>query len=322
MDSWRRFAEQTLVFHGIVGHRIAVPSANPGNYFQAITETEACPAQTVEGLLFLQPGKSNQPLVILVPGSLGVGKNHLMHAETLLGAGFAVFVLDPFGPRSVTSTVANQTAYSFAASAFDVLAAHQVLAQHPEVNPGKISWQGHSRGGSAVLTAATRCFIDQVAGPEVSPAGVYAVYPWCGHQFSNPKVGRTKVRVIMGSLDEWCSPQQAQGQMQAIAAAGGSASMRLVAGAHHSFDRSTALENLADAAVAPSAPTVFLDERGAMIDPMTGLTNREMTDLVAFRAANAEGFGRRGARIGGSPAFAELFVEDMLRFHQSLDGAS
>jgi hypothetical protein len=76
------------------------------------------------------------------------------------------------------------------------------------------------------------------------------------------------------------------------------------------------------AAVAPSAPTVFLDERGAMIDPMTGLTNREMTDLVAFRAANAEGFGRRGARIGGSPAFAELFVEDMLRFHQSLDGAS
>ena len=76
------------------------------------------------------------------------------------------------------------------------------------------------------------------------------------------------------------------------------------------------------AAVAPAAPTVFLDEEGAMIDPMTGLTNREMTDLVAFRAANAEGFGRRGARIGGSPAFAELFVEDMLRFHQSLDGAS
>lgn len=74
--------------------------------------------------------------------------------------------------------------------------------------------------------------------------------------------------------------------------------------------------------VAPSAPTIFLDEEGAMIDPMTGLANREMTDLVAFRAANAEGFGHRGARIGGSPAFAELFTEDMLTFHRSLGAAS
>ncbi len=322
MDAELRFSEQELVLRGVRGQRLVVPSVNPVNYYQAVTQTPPGAEVAIDGLFFPSQGNQGQAAVLMVPGSLGVGENLLTHAETMLGAGFSVFVLDPFGARSVTSTVANQTAYSFAASAFDVVAAHQVLAQQPEIDETKISWQGHSRGGSAVLTAATRCFIDQVAGPEVSPAGVYAVYPWCGHQFSNPKVGRTKVRVIMGSLDEWCSPQQAQGQIQAIAAAGGSTSMRLVAGAHHSFDRSTPLENLADAAVAPSAPTIFLDEEGAMIDPMTGLANREMTDLVAFRAANAEGFGRRGARIGGSPAFAELFTEDMLTFHRSLGAAS
>ena len=37
--------------------------------------------------------------------------------------GIAALVIDPFGARAVTSTVANQTQFSFAASAFDVLAA-------------------------------------------------------------------------------------------------------------------------------------------------------------------------------------------------------
>ncbi len=51
-----------------------------------------------------------------------------------------------------------------------------------------------------------------------------------------------------------------------------------------------------------------------MTDPMTGLTNREMTDLVAFRAANTEGFGRRGARIGGSPLLLNFLAMTCLPF--------
>jgi dienelactone hydrolase len=96
--------------------------------------------------------------------------------------GFAAFVLDSFGARDVTSTVANQTQFSFAASAYDVLAAWQVLSDHPEIDAFRIGAQGHSRGGSAVLTAATRRFADAVVGAGAGFRSVLAAYPWSGHQ--------------------------------------------------------------------------------------------------------------------------------------------
>src|SRR4029079_19026144 len=123
------------------------------------------PRTQIDGQLFAPPGArppTGWPLVIVVPGTLGVTETHLAHAEALTAAGLAAFVLDAFGARGVTSTVTNQTQFSFAASAWDVLADWRVLSAHPEIDAGRIGAQGHSRGGSAVLTAATRRFADAV----------------------------------------------------------------------------------------------------------------------------------------------------------------
>ena len=161
------------------------------NYRQAISRPADMPRITVDGKLFLPASDRGSrpeklPLVMIVPGSLGFGPSHLAHAEALTRAGFATFVLDSFGARGVTSTVANQTQFSFAASAYDVLAAFRVLAGLPEIDASRIGAQGHSRGGSAVLTAATRRFADAVVGKGLGLRGVLAAYPWSGHQFSDP----------------------------------------------------------------------------------------------------------------------------------------
>jgi len=61
------------------------------------------PPTTVDGKLFLPPAVSaagRVPLVIVVPGSLGIAASHLAHAESLTSAGLAAFVLDPFGPAA------------------------------------------------------------------------------------------------------------------------------------------------------------------------------------------------------------------------------
>ena len=81
---------------------------------------------------------------------------------------------------------------------------------------------------------------------------VLAAYPWSGHQFLDPRTGTTEVRAIMGDADEWCSPMQVQGHLQAIRLAGGRATLRLVGGAHHSFDRGTAIADVANASVSPA----------------------------------------------------------------------
>ena len=101
---------------------------------------------------------------MIVPGSLGVAPSHVAHAEALTRAGLATFVLDSFGARGVTSTVANQTQFSFAASAYDVLAAWKVLASLPEIDATRIGAQG-------IAAADRRCSLRRHAVSRMRSSG-------------------------------------------------------------------------------------------------------------------------------------------------------
>src|SRR5262245_18132440 len=317
-----RFRDRTIAFDGRAGRNIDIPSASPLNYHQVISKPGEMPPITIDGKLFLpaSTGANKLPLVMIVPGSLGVAPSHVAHAEALTRAGFSTFVLDSFGARGVTSTVANQTQFAFAASSYDVLAAWKVLAALPGIDATKIGAQGHSRGGSAVLTAATRRFADAVLGKNAGLRGVLAAYPWSGHQFLDPSVGTSSIRVLMGDADEWCSPMQAQGHCQAIRLARGEATMRLIAGAHHSFDRGTEIVDVPAASVSPAAPTAYIADDGALIHPTKGQGDPALVDRDLMVYALKAGYGRKGARIGSRPGEAELFRDDMLAFWTRLLG--
>jgi dienelactone hydrolase len=314
-----RFRDRAVTFaSGVTGRSLEVPSASPRNYHQAVSVPAEMPRTAIDGQLFLPPrassGTGPWPVVIVVPGSLGIAASHLAHAEALTGAGLAAFVLDPFGGRGITSTVANQTQYSFAASAYDVLAAWSVLARTPEIDAARIGAQGHSRGGSAVLTAATRRFADAVLGRGRGLAAVLAAYPWSGHQFLDPGVGETRIRVLMGDRDDWCSVQQVQGHVQAIRLTGGTVTLRLFGGAAHSFDRGTPVVRVAEAAVAPGAPTTYLADDGACIHPLTGRADAALTDRDVAVYGIKAGYGVRGASLGSQDGAAVAFRDDMLAF--------
>src|SRR5260370_17344310 len=80
----------------------------------------------------------------------------------------AVLVVDPFGARSVTSTVANQGQFSFAASSYDVLAAAKYLSVLPEIDRAHIGALGYSRGGTAGIQAPGPPLAHAVPGPRIS----------------------------------------------------------------------------------------------------------------------------------------------------------
>jgi dienelactone hydrolase len=314
-----RFRDREITFaNGSAGENIDIPSANPRNYYQAISRPAEMQAVTIDGKLFLPrktSGKGPLPLVIVVPGSLGVAASHVGHAEKLTDIGIAAFVLDPFGARGIGSTVANQTQYSFAASAWDVLAAWKVLSARSDIDAARIGAQGHSRGGAAVLTAAARRFADPIVGPGRGLRAVLGGYPWCGHQFLNPGVGTTEVRVLIGDRDDWCSPMQVQGHVQAMRLAGGKVSMRLFAGAAHSFDRdNTPLQRIPEASVSPGAPTMYLADDGSFIHPLEATPRPDLVDRDLMVYGLKAGYGSKGAHIGGSNELAALFRADMLDF--------
>jgi len=291
---------------------LTIPSANPINFHQAISDTAVMPRQDIWAKLFLPDGPGPFPVVIVVPGSLGLQPHHLAHASAIVDAGIAACGLDPFGPRSVTSTVANQVQYSFAASAWDVLATAEALAARPDIDPTRIGAQGHSRGGSAVLSAASVHLAAASGAPKL--AGVYAAYPWSGHQFVDPSVGSTRVRAIIGDQDDWCSPMQVQAHIHAMQVAGGDASVRIVADAHHSFDRDTPIELIEDGVVAPGAPTIYMRSDGAAVHPATGVADPDLSEREAMIYALKAGYARRGVRIGTEEDFAQQFHDDMMAF--------
>jgi dienelactone hydrolase len=313
-----RFRDRDITFaNGSAGHNIDIPSANPSNYHQAISRPADMASVTIDGKLFLPPGAAGNgrlPLIIVAPGSLGVAVSHLAHAETLTSLGIAAFVLDPFGARGVGSTVANQTQYSFAASAYDVLAAWKVLSARSDIDPGRIGAQGHSRGGSAVLTAATRRFADPAIGRGCGLKAVLAAYPWSGHQFLDPSVGATEVCVLMGDRDDWCSPMQVQGHVQAMRLAGAKATLRLFAGVGHSFDRGSPLQRVDEASVSPGAPTAYLADDGAFIHPLESKPDPRLLDRDLMVYGLKAGYGVKGASIGSSGDQATLFRADMIAF--------
>jgi hypothetical protein len=88
MTTPRRFRDRDVVFaNGARGQNIEIPSANPPNYWQAISDPAAMPRVTIDGKLFLPKAAQRVPVVIVVPGSLGISAGHLTHAETLVGLG-------------------------------------------------------------------------------------------------------------------------------------------------------------------------------------------------------------------------------------------
>ena len=307
--------ESIYLSSGIQAETISIGTGNPRSYHQAITESLEIPPAEIFAKLFIPRGQGPFPVVIVVPGSLGVAPSHINKAEHFTSSGIATCVIDPFGTRGVTSTVANQSQYTFAASAWDVLATTTALVMRDEIDATRIGAQGHSRGGTAVLSAAS---IAQYTQADFNLVGIYAAYPWSGHQFLHPKVGQSRIRAVIGDRDEWCLPQQVQGHIHAIQLQGGDASFKLFADAQHSFDRNTPVEMINDASVSPGAPTVYIDDEGTLIDPRTSLPDESLTERDLMLYSVKTGHGRRGAQLGSQGDQAQAFHEDMMTFWTGL----
>ena len=164
-----RFRDRNITFaNGSVGQNIDIPSANPRNYYQAISRPAEMAPVTIDGKLFLPPGASGKgplPLVIVVPGSLGVAPSHVgarrdvhrhrhrrLRARSLRGARHRLHGRQPdavFVRRQRLRRAGRLEGTERAAA---------------RSMPARIGAQGHSRGGSAVLTAATRRFADPAIG--------------------------------------------------------------------------------------------------------------------------------------------------------------
>jgi dienelactone hydrolase len=306
------FARQKVVLNATSsGEPLVFTSANPRNFEQIIAGTALTPVE-LDGQLFLPTGKAPHPVVILIPGSGGVGAHHLKHAEALIKAGVGVYVLDPFSKRGVSSTVEDQTQFSFAASTYDLLSAARMLAALPAVDRQRLGAVGYSRGGTAVSLAISEHLSHAVLGKQLKLKAVMTGWAWCGYQFQNAATTATAMRFALGDSDNWVAPSLCQAQANAIAQRNPQVSVRLFKGANHGFGYAMPLVEFPKAIKAFSAPAMFMNDSGAFIDwytgtPMPGADDRTMMRL----AAPWIGYG---VKVGSQDGQSETFTSDMVEF--------
>lgn len=107
--------------------------------------------QDLANKIFAPEGKGPFPVVV-IGQTKKVGPHLLVHARSLIEAGFAVLVVDTFGPRNYKIGVSEPLPAQFAKDAYDALAALQSLDY---IDRERIYQTGYSYGGLAAALLAS-----------------------------------------------------------------------------------------------------------------------------------------------------------------------
>ena len=233
---------------------------------------DARPAQIAGELRFPLFGETRMPAVILVHGSGGIGSNVRDWADLLNKQGYAVFLLDSFSGRGITSTVADQTQLSASAMLYDSWRALEMLAKHPRIDPGRIAIMGFSKGGFAALYSALTRF-QKLHGPQdLKFAGHIVFYAACNTSFAEDLVtDKTPIRFFHGLADDYTLAEPCRTYASKLKETGNDAVFFGYAGAHHAFD-AAGLSRPLKLRNAVTARTCRITERprGALVNEETG----------------------------------------------------
>ena len=180
-DNNSESGEEGLIFY---------KSSNPFEFFHILNSKE-CEEQNMFGTLILPDGnKDTYPLVICMHGSMGWRGHHHEHSVNFLNNGFAIFRVNSFDARQVTSIVEDQMQVTLATVMTDCFNALKILAKHSKIDAAKIFLAGWSLGGSAAIYSAWQPLAEKLAPEGERFAGHLAFYPGA---FMWPEIGRAHV---------------------------------------------------------------------------------------------------------------------------------
>src|SRR5262249_4869224 len=94
---------------------------------------------TIAGVLRVAQGSGRLPVVVLVPGSGGIGAGADVWDRQFEAMGISTFAMDSFAGRGIVSTVVDQSQLGRLNMILDLYRSLAVLAAHPRVDPERIA---------------------------------------------------------------------------------------------------------------------------------------------------------------------------------------
>jgi dienelactone hydrolase len=220
------FAEVDLAFPSQPEHDVKVPPRG---------------AQT-GARLYAPEGPGPFPAVVLSHTSGPLQQHMFQWAKRLLGAGYAVVIVDHLGPRRKTTNTDHSV--SVTEYAQDDVAALRHLRSLPFVDGKRIAQMGLSYGAMTGLREASKEFRTKYLGGERF-AAIVSVYPWCNQQVGNRFQDHQwnfyddtdiPLLVIVGADDDEADPRSCIDKAKENAAKGLPVELTVLPGTTHAFD--------------------------------------------------------------------------------------
>jgi dienelactone hydrolase len=159
---------------------------------------------TITGQFRIAQGTGRLPVVLLMHGSGGMGPNLEMWSKEFNAMGISAFAIDGFTGRGLTTVNTNQAALGRLNFILDVYRALDILAQHPRVDPARITLMGFSRGGQAALYASLKRFHKLWNMSGIEFAAYLPFYLDCMSTFiADTEVVDRPIRIFQGTVDDY-----------------------------------------------------------------------------------------------------------------------
>jgi dienelactone hydrolase len=192
---------------------------------------------TIAGVLRVAQGSGRLPVVVLVPGSGGIGASIDVWDRQLEAMGISTFAMDSFAGRGIVSTVVDQSQLGRLNMILDLYRSLAVLAAHPRVDPNRIAVMGFSRGGQATLYAALKRFHKMWNPGGVDPAAYVALYPPCVTTYiDDTDVSDHPIRIFHGISDDYVEIGPCRGYIARLKATARDVQMTEYPDTWHAYD--------------------------------------------------------------------------------------
>jgi dienelactone hydrolase len=194
-------------------------------------------AATVVGEFRIAQGAGRLPVVVIVPGSSGIGAGNETWVRQFNEMGVSTFVLDGLTGRGLTNVNADQALLGRLNLIVDAYRALDILAKHPRVDPSRIMLMGFSRGGQAALYAGVKRFQRMWNKSNVEFSAYVPFYPDCSTSYlADVDVADRPIRIFHGTADDYDPVAPCRAYVERLRAAGRDVQLTEYAGAQHGFD--------------------------------------------------------------------------------------
>ena len=288
-------------------------SSSPFEFYDVFNEKLQHRQEVFGTLVFPEKKKDTYPLVICMHGSMGWAMSSHDHSVNFLENGFAIFKVQSFESRNVTSIVEDQVQVTVATAQTDCFEALKLLSNHPDIEANNIFIAGWSFGGTTAIYSAWEPVAEKLAPDGERFRAFLAFYPGAYMWPEEMRWSNRPILSLIGQDDDYTPSCLIEELSPAINAAGGNSSIIVYENSHHSFDRVDPVAYLPDAIALSKKHTVIKKDGYQYYEGADGI-KYEMNTIEGRMKLIQSGLAPIGAHLGCNWHARRASMQDSIKF--------